>query len=133
MAGKIVADTLEHSTAGSVTTDYVVEGSAKAWIKFNGSGTIATIDSFNISAIHDEGTGYFGNSFTNSFTTNDYNYGGHCVPNTLNDYARIFSPSGASGGPDATTGRCNGRSMVTTDASTEDTARIGNSVLGDLA
>ena len=31
MAGKIIADTLEHSTAGSVTTDYVVNGSAKAW------------------------------------------------------------------------------------------------------
>ena len=29
--GKIVADTLEHSTAGSIATNYVVEGSAKAW------------------------------------------------------------------------------------------------------
>ena len=27
MAGKIVADTLEHSTAGSVDTQYVVNGS----------------------------------------------------------------------------------------------------------
>jgi hypothetical protein len=31
MAGTIIADTLTHSTAGSVTTDYVVNGSAKAW------------------------------------------------------------------------------------------------------
>ena len=31
MAGKIIADTLEHSTAGSIATNYVVEGSAKAW------------------------------------------------------------------------------------------------------
>jgi hypothetical protein len=29
MAGKIVADTLEHSTAGSIATNYVVEGSAQ--------------------------------------------------------------------------------------------------------
>ena len=35
MAGKIIADTLEHSTAGSLTTDYVVNGSAKAWIRFD--------------------------------------------------------------------------------------------------
>ena len=32
MAGKIVADTLEHSTAGSIATNYVVEGSLKAWV-----------------------------------------------------------------------------------------------------
>ena len=31
MAGKIIADTLEHSTAGSLTTDYVVNGSAKGY------------------------------------------------------------------------------------------------------
>ena len=32
MAGKIIADTLEHSTAGSVDRNqYVVNGSAKAW------------------------------------------------------------------------------------------------------
>ena len=30
--GKIKADTLEHSTAGSLDTQYVVNGSAKAWI-----------------------------------------------------------------------------------------------------
>ena len=29
--GKIKADTLEHSTAGSLDTQYVVNGSAKAW------------------------------------------------------------------------------------------------------
>ena len=34
MAGKIIADTLEHSTAGSLDTQYVVQGSAKAWCKF---------------------------------------------------------------------------------------------------
>ena len=32
MAGKIIADTLEHSTAGSVTTDYVVDGTIKCWL-----------------------------------------------------------------------------------------------------
>jgi hypothetical protein len=34
MAGKIVADELEHSTAGSVDTQYVVSGSSKAWACF---------------------------------------------------------------------------------------------------
>ena len=36
MAGKIVADTLEHSTAGSIATNYVVEGSETlAYIGWN--------------------------------------------------------------------------------------------------
>ena len=29
--GKIKADTLEHSTAGSLDTQFVVNGSAKSW------------------------------------------------------------------------------------------------------
>jgi hypothetical protein len=33
--GKIKADTLEHSTAGSLDTQYVVNGSAKAWVFFD--------------------------------------------------------------------------------------------------
>ena len=57
MAGKIVADTLEHSTAGSIATNYVVEGSAKAWVNLNGTGTIAISDSINHSSATDSATG----------------------------------------------------------------------------
>jgi hypothetical protein len=32
MAGKIIADQIEHSTAGSLDTSYVVNGSAKACV-----------------------------------------------------------------------------------------------------
>ncbi len=69
MAGKIIADTLEHSTAGSIATNYVVEGSAKAWVNFNGTGTIATRDSLNVSGLVDNATG----AFTASFSTNTAN------------------------------------------------------------
>ena len=56
MAGTIVADTLEHSTAGSIATNYVVEGSAKVWVSNN--GTTAVIDeSFGISSVADNGVG----------------------------------------------------------------------------
>ena len=34
MAGTLAADTLTHSTAGSIGTNYVVEGSCKSWILF---------------------------------------------------------------------------------------------------
>ena len=57
MAGTIAADTLTHSTAGSIATNYVVQGSAKAWFNFNGLGTVALSDSFNMSSVTDNGSG----------------------------------------------------------------------------
>ena len=57
--GKIKADTLEHSTAGSLDTSYVVNGSAKAWVNFDGTGTVAVRDSNNVSSITDAGTGQY--------------------------------------------------------------------------
>ena len=72
MAGKIVADTLEHSTAGSLDTQYVVNGSAKAWVNFNGTGTIAFRDSFNHSSLTDLATGAYECNLTSSLINDDY-------------------------------------------------------------
>ena len=56
--GKIKADTLEHSTAGSLDTKFVVKGSAKAWDnQITGVGTATLNQSLNISSFNDEGTG----------------------------------------------------------------------------
>ena len=73
MAGKIIADTLEHSTAGSVDTQYVVNGSAKAWrtdeTLYSNSNFVE--DSFNISSATDANPGlYF--DFTSSFANTGY-------------------------------------------------------------
>jgi len=54
MAGKIIADTLEHSTAGSLDTSYVVNGSAKVWANTSAS---AITDSLNASSFTDNSTG----------------------------------------------------------------------------
>ena len=75
--GTIAFDTLQTSgqitgTAKSVDTDYVVNGSAKCWINFNGTGTIATRDSFNVSSITDNGTGIFTVTINNDFANVNY-------------------------------------------------------------
>ena len=70
MAGKIVADTLEHSTAGSLDTQYVVNGSAKAFV--SGNTTATPQESFNVASGTDNGTGDFSYSVTNAFTNDDY-------------------------------------------------------------
>ena len=71
MAGKIIADTLEHSTAGSVTTDYVVNGSAKAWLNYAGFGTTFN-DSNNASSAVDNGIGDYTFSFVSSMSDANY-------------------------------------------------------------
>jgi hypothetical protein len=55
--GKIKADTLEHSTAGSLDTQYVVNGSAKAFALWNAASTPAYRGNFNTGSITDHGTG----------------------------------------------------------------------------
>jgi len=77
MAGKIVADQIEHSTAGSVSTQYVIEGSAKAWINFQGDSTASdtadyTRDSLNLSVTLDNGTGNYTLGFTSNMGNANY-------------------------------------------------------------
>jgi len=73
MAGKIVADTLEHSTSGSLSTQYVVEGSAKAWANYAHSTGIN--ENLNVSTFTDNGTGDYSLSLVNSFSNANYAVG----------------------------------------------------------
>jgi hypothetical protein len=68
--GKIKADTLEHSTSGSVDTKYVVEGSAKAWVFATNAAVLN--DSLNVSSGTDHGSGDYSYALTNAFS--DINY-----------------------------------------------------------
>jgi hypothetical protein len=56
----------------SVPTTYVTNGSAKAWVNLNGTGTIAARDSLNLSSLTDNGTGDYTVNFTNAFGAADY-------------------------------------------------------------
>ena len=76
MAGKIVADQLEHSTAGSLDTQFVVNGSAKAWCNADNAGNAR--DSTNISAVTDEGTADVTYNYSNAMVNADYAFVGSC-------------------------------------------------------
>ena len=60
--------------AGSKTvpTDTVVDGSAKAWVNFNGTGTVAIRRAFNVSSITDNGTGNYTVNFTSAMVDANY-------------------------------------------------------------
>lgn len=73
MAGKIIADQIQSTTAGTVDTKYVVSGSAKAWVNYTGVSSTSARDSLNISSLTDAGTGNtYPISFVSSMANDDY-------------------------------------------------------------
>ena len=57
-------------------TTYSARGIAKAWVNFNGTGTVAIRDSENISSITDYGVAKFASNFTNAMNAADYSVSG---------------------------------------------------------
>ena len=70
---QIKATTLP-SLSGSMTfpTDTVVDGSAKAWVNFNGTGTVAIRRAFNVSSITDNAVGDYTVNFTAALADGNY-------------------------------------------------------------
>ena len=67
----IIASNISDGTT-SVPSTYVVNGSAKAWVNFNGTGTVAIRDSFNVSSLTDVSTGRTLTNFTNNMSNENY-------------------------------------------------------------
>ena len=73
MASILRVNTLtDASSNNSTAMSTINQGTAKAWINFNGTGTIATRDSFNVSGITDNGTGIFTVTISNDFANVNY-------------------------------------------------------------
>jgi len=72
LTGKTSAGDVDVTSEGGAVTMQLQQGLVKSWINFNGTGTIAVRDSFNISGIVDEGTGFYTNNFTNSMGNTNY-------------------------------------------------------------
>lgn len=60
------------SGSASVPSDTVINGSAKAWVNFNGTGTVAIRAAFNVSSITDNAPGDYTVNFTTAMS--DVNY-----------------------------------------------------------
>ena len=62
--------------ANSLTTAQLYSGAAKAWVNFNGTGTVSTNQtiraSFNVSSVFKNATGDYKINFTNSFVDANY-------------------------------------------------------------
>ena len=87
MAGTVVADTLQAASTstlvlknGVANTPPTIQDSAgtqigtfcRAWVNFNGTGTVAIRASFNVSSITDNGAGDYTVNFTNAMPDANY-------------------------------------------------------------
>lgn len=68
--GKIRANFIEHNSAGSVPTEYVVEGTVKAKVAASSAASIYSNSSINITSGVDEGTGDYKYNLTNNLARN---------------------------------------------------------------
>ena len=132
--GTIAFDTLSTSgqisgTAKSVDTDYVVNGSAKQWSKYN-QQTPAITDSFNTTSITDAATGKFTTVITNAMSNTTYTTVGTCI--SVGNY------HGATSGPQTadvtiTTSNYGLRTASTSNETLRDMDHNSVLVHGDLA
>ena len=72
MAGTLTISTLSDGTNSTSSTN-CIQGSAKAWARWNGTGTVAIGSSYNVSSITRPSTGLYQINFTNALA--DANYG----------------------------------------------------------
>ena len=138
--GTIAFDTLSTSgqitgTAKSLDTDYVVNGSCKAWQLSDGTaGSVSLGDSLNHSGITDNGTGDYTCAYTNNMASTNYTQAWQ----QLNDVASsgetnlggLRSSSGAVTLKSTSQYRSLSQDL---GSAVEDHADFGCMVMGDLA
>ena len=76
ITGTTSAGSIVITGEGGSTTTNLQQGLVKAWINLNGTGTIATRDSFNSASITDNGTGEYIDTFTNPMVNTTYSVSG---------------------------------------------------------
>ena len=76
LTGTTSAGSISVTGEGGSTTTNLQQGLVKAWINLNGTGTIATRDSFNSASITDNGTGEYIDTFTNPMVNTTYSVSG---------------------------------------------------------
>lgn len=128
MAGKIIADQIQSTAAGTVDTKYVVNGSAKAFSVINLSSGNTIRKSLNLASITDIGTGVVESNFTNAFADNDY-YELHMADASFGDYSLGCGAASTY----ATTVKVRSYNVRRDSGATLDEPKAGAFVHGDLA
>lgn len=97
--------TVSNISNGSVSTSStnVIQGCAKAWVNFNGTGTVAIRASYNVSSITDNGTGNYTINFINAMPDANYSLSGICLGGSNSFYAIVGGKNVGTSNTRATT------------------------------
>jgi len=130
MASELRITTLANNAGTeSVDTTYVINGSAKAWFKFDQT-VPSNYSSFNVSSFSDDATGAYRQNWTNSFSDAHYPMGmvGDSHPNHSHPACYIFYNDSSA----QTASSCKYDSRGGTNGSAYDQTNLCN-IHGDLA
>lgn len=120
------ADTIVASDGTSPVT-LTKQSAAKAWVNFNGTGTVAVRDSFNEASLTDVATGRYTIAFTNSMGNTNYAviYKGGATYDGANSNREVESPTLSTGSMELYSGSSSTGAI--------DVANYHSHVQGDLA
>jgi hypothetical protein len=96
LTGKTSAGDVTITSEGGAVTMQLQQGVAKAWVNFNGTGTIAARDSFNVTSLTDNGTGDYTVTYSNSMSNGNYAVN-TSANNTISFYSLMSSIDTSSG------------------------------------
>ena len=127
LTGKTSAGSITVTSEGGAATQSLQQGLAKAWVNFNGTGTLAVGDSLNISSVTDSGTGDYDINISNTFASANYSATVSAYPHgSWNQVIHLQVPTNNSGNIYSV--------MSASDSGTYyDSSLVNSSVHGDLA
>jgi len=124
LTGKTSAGDITVTSEGGAATMQLQQGLTKAWVSFNGTGTLSVFDSFNQSSTTDNGTGDYSLVVSNAMSNNDYN-----TSVTAATFSTTYA--GFASAPTTTTVRMN--TLPHNNYSAVDNQHADISIHGDLA
>ena len=91
-----VTNVQDTAGANSLTTAQIYNGASKAWVNFNGTGTVAIRASFNVTSITDNATGNYTVNFTTALADANYTALLSSVGASTNEMSRIVGIRGVT-------------------------------------
>jgi hypothetical protein len=119
-----------NAPSGVLATQNGMTGVAKAWVNFNGTGTVAIRNSFNVSSITDNGTGDYTVNFTTVMPNANYAVAAtSTIQGGVSNAGCVVSVRNTSGTtPDQTTSGVRVVTIGVTSASEADVCQVNVSV-----
>ena len=136
MQGVTSAGDITITGEGGSATMQLQQGLTKAWVNFNGTGTVAIRESFNTSGITDEGAGHYSTSLTNAMSDADYVVAGTAMFSSNNNAHSVsYGDNNGANGEQPTASRYEVLTSYVygSAVSSQDCTRVQLQTSGDLA